>query len=83
MPIDESAAAGTLQRGNITYLPVVPGRIEFAAKVRRYISENPPAVIAVELPGALEHLYDKALDRMPRMSVIVLPVAPTLAPPAM
>jgi hypothetical protein len=64
---------GTLRRGNITYLPVVPGRIEFAVQVRRYLLNHRPAVIAVELPGSLEPQYRKALDRMPRMSVIVIP----------
>ena len=29
--------AGSLRRGNITYFPVVPGRVEFAAEVRRRI----------------------------------------------
>ena len=69
----EPSGAGTLARGSFTYLPVVPGRLEFAARVRRYILEHRPEVIAVELPGALEQQYRKALDRMPRMSVIVLP----------
>lgn len=62
-----------ITRGNITYLPVVPGRIEFAWRVRRYLVELRPAVVAVELPGSLERLYRAALDRLPRMSVIVIP----------
>jgi hypothetical protein len=73
MALDETTTAGTLTRGNITYLPVVPGRIEFAARVRRYVLDQKPQVIAVELPGSLEHQYEQALDRMPRMSVIVIP----------
>jgi hypothetical protein len=64
---------GTLQRGNITYLPVVPGRLEFALAVRRCILELRPQVVAVELPSSLEAEYRRALDRMPRMSVVVIP----------
>ena len=69
----EASDAGTLKRGNITYLPVVPGRFEFAARVRRNILENPPSVIAVELPSSLDEQYSLALDRLPKMSVIVIP----------
>lgn len=69
----ESSAAGTLSRGNITYLPVIPGRIEFALRVRRYLLEYRPSVIAVELPSSLEDQYRAALERMPEMSVIVIP----------
>jgi hypothetical protein len=69
----ESTGAGTLSRGNITYLPVVPGRIEFALRVRRYLLEHRPRVIAVELPSSLEQEYRAALERMPEMSVIVVP----------
>ncbi len=71
--IQEPSSAGTLVRGNLTYLPVVPGRLEFAARVRRYILEHRPDVVAVELPSSLEDEYAQALARMPRMSVIVLP----------
>ena len=39
----EASDAGTLKRGNLTYLPVVPGRLEFAARVRRYILRPPAA----------------------------------------
>src|SRR5450755_274660 len=69
----ETSRAGTLTRGNITYFPVVPGRLEFTAHLRRYVREHPPSVIAVELPSSLEDHYRAALDRMPRMSVIVIP----------
>lgn len=71
--MQEPAAAGTITRGNLTYLPVVPGRIEFARRVRRYILEQRPEVIAVELPSGLEREYRKAVARLPEMSVILLP----------
>jgi hypothetical protein len=68
----ESTTAGTLTRGNITYLPVVPGRIEFAAHVRHFLLEHRPGVVAIELPSSLEGVYAKAIGRMPQMSVIVV-----------
>ena len=69
----EQTNAGTLKRGQITYFPVVPGRIEFSLRVRRYLLEHRPSVVAVELPWSLENLYRSALARMPLFSVIVLP----------
>ena len=66
---------GSLRRGNFTYFPVVPGRLEFAMEVRRLILAERPRVVAVELPGALEDVYLQALARMPQMSVIVFPDA--------
>nr|MDQ2712574.1 hypothetical protein [Acidobacteriota bacterium] len=61
-----------IKRGNITHLPVVPGRLEFALHVRRYLLRNRPAVIAVELPSTLERQYEVVLERLPQMSVILL-----------
>ena len=50
-----------LKRGRFTYLPVVPGRVEFALEVRRRILADKPRIVAVELPGWLEPHYRKAL----------------------
>jgi hypothetical protein len=66
-------AAGALRRGCLTYLPVVPGRLEFAWRVRRYILEQRPQVVAVELPESLDEMYAEAAGRLPQMSVIVIP----------
>ena len=66
---------GSLRRGNFTYFPVAPGRLEFAIEVRRLILAERPRVVAVELPAALEDVYLQALARMPQMSVIVYPDA--------
>src|SRR5581483_1078647 len=66
-----SADPGSLRRGNLTYLPVAPGRMEFAIEVRRTILRERPAVVAVELPGALEDSYLQALSRLPEISLIV------------
>ena len=64
---------GSLRRGNITYFPVIPGRLEFALEVRRAILNAQPKIVAVELPGALEDVYLQALARLPEMSVILYP----------
>ena len=67
------AEALGLRRGHLSYLPVAPGRMEFAAEVRRTILAERPAVVAVELPGWLERPYRAAVERLPAMSVIVYP----------
>ena len=69
----EPNSAGTLLRGSVTYFPVVPGRIEFAARVRRLLLSQRPKVVAVELPSSLAQIYLKAITRMPKLSVIVIP----------
>jgi hypothetical protein len=63
----------SLRRGNITYSPVISGRLEFAIEVRRAILSAQPKIVAVELPGALEDVYLQALARLPEMSVILYP----------
>jgi len=61
---------GSLERGRFTYLPVVPGRMEFAIEVRRRILAERPQVVAVELPATLEDVYLDAIRRLPQISVI-------------
>ena len=63
----------SLRRGNFTYFPVIPGRLEFAVEVRRAILRERPRIVAVELPGSLEDVYLQALVRLPEMSVILYP----------
>src|SRR5260370_8371012 len=63
----------SLRRGNFTYLPVIPGRLEFSVELRRAILRERPRIVAVELPGELEDVYLQALARLPEMSVIVYP----------
>ncbi|MBI1896727.1 MAG: hypothetical protein HYS04_09380 [Acidobacteria bacterium] len=65
--------AASLVRGHITYLPVVPGRLEFAEAVRRAILAAQPQVIAVELPVSLEPAYREAIERLPRITVLLYP----------
>src|ERR1035441_7390223 len=63
-------AWSSLQRGRFSYLPVVPGRLEFSIEVRRRILAERPAVVAVELPETLENTYLEAIQRLPQISVI-------------
>jgi hypothetical protein len=63
----------SLRRGNFTYFPVIPGRLEFSVELRRAILRERPRIVAVELPGALEDAYLQALTRLPEMSIIVYP----------
>jgi len=62
---------GGLRRGRILYFPAVPGRIEFAAELRRLLLAERPDVVAVELPVTLEASFRRALERLPQLSVIV------------
>ncbi len=60
-----------LQRGLIQFLPVVPGRLEFAEEVRNARPSAHPQVVAVELPVALEKAFQRAVARLPEISVII------------
>ncbi len=70
---DDLTGDSLLTRGNITYFPVVPGRLEFSWRLRRYLLQKQPRVVAVELPSSLETPYRKAIGRLPQMSVILIP----------
>ncbi|MDQ6676021.1 MAG: hypothetical protein M3Z09_01850 [Acidobacteriota bacterium] len=65
----------SLARGRFTYFPVVPGRLEFAAEVRRAILRERPEVIALELPVTLQAAWLRAVRRLPEISVILYPDA--------
>src|SRR5258707_475837 len=69
MPISNDP--GNLKRGRLHYLPVVPGRMEFAEKVRKTILTERPRVVAVELPATLESSFLRAVERLPELSVIL------------
>ncbi len=71
MSLESEIKLGGLTRGRFHYFPVVPGRVEFAAALRRQLLAAQPRIIAVELPGFLEDAYRKALHRLPEMSVIL------------
>jgi hypothetical protein len=73
LPPDFFPDLDSLRRGRFSYLPVVPGRLEFAAEVRREILRSCPQVIALELPATLEQAFLRAVERLPEMSVILYP----------
>ncbi len=62
---------GSLRRGRFRYLPVVPGRMEFAEEVRLAVLQDRPQVVAVELPSTLESAFLRAVGRLPELSVIL------------
>lgn len=71
MSLESDIKAGTLDRGRFRYFPVVPGRVEFAAELRKLLLAEKPPIVAVELPGFLAEYYEKALQRLPEISVIL------------
>jgi len=71
--LPELSDPGSLRRGRFTYLPVVPGRLEFAIEVRQAILRERPQVVALELPVTLQQQYIRAVSRLPEMSVIFYP----------
>lgn len=62
---------GSLRRGRFAYLPVAPGRLEFALEVRARILAEKPGVVVVELPNWLERHYLRAVKRLPQITVLV------------
>jgi len=71
MSLEAEIKSGGLNRGKVRYFPVVPGKLEFALELRKLLLESKPGVVAVELPGFLTFCYQRALARLPEMSVIL------------
>jgi hypothetical protein len=63
----------SLKWGHITFFPVVPGKVEFAAEVRRRLLADAPDMLAVELPLSMRGLYAQAIRQLPELSVITRP----------
>ena len=63
----------SLRRGHLEYLPVVPGRMEFAAVVRQRFLDLKPKAVAVELPSWLDSTYIDSMTRLPEITAIVYP----------
>jgi hypothetical protein len=72
-PDDFLPDPGSLRRSRFHYLPVAPGRLEFAVEVRQAILREKPQVVAVELPVTLEQACLKAVERLPQITVLVYP----------
>ena len=62
---------GGWRRGRYRFLPVIPGRMEFAEQVRRTILTDLPKIVAVELPHTLKEETLRAVRRLPEVSVIL------------
>jgi hypothetical protein len=73
--LPELTDPGSLRRGRFTYLPVAPGRLEFAIEVRQAILREKPQVVALELPVTLRQHFPRAVARLPEISVIIYPDA--------
>jgi hypothetical protein len=71
MSLEAEFKSGGLVRGRVRYFPVVPGKLEFALELRKLLLASRPGVVAVELPGFLASCYQRALARLPQMSVIL------------
>ncbi|MCL4782387.1 MAG: hypothetical protein KJZ70_05070 [Bryobacterales bacterium] len=67
----ETNLAGPLFEGQLRFLPVAPGRMEFALEVRRRLLEWMPGVVAVELPVTLRETILAAVKRLPEISIVV------------
>ncbi|HYO83983.1 MAG TPA: hypothetical protein VES20_21445, partial [Bryobacteraceae bacterium] len=65
--------AAPLTFGHLRFLPVLPGRMEFAAAIRHALLREQPEVVAVELPISLEKPYRRAVRRLPEISVLLYP----------
>ena len=65
---DEDAAS--LRRGRLHYLPVVPGKMEFAEEVRKTLLRERPQIVAVELPATLDWAFLRGIERLPELSII-------------
>jgi len=85
MSLETDIKLGSLERGRVRYFPVVPGRVEFAAALRRLLLAEKPQLVAVELPGFLEPAYRRALQRLPEILLRAWAVRPrrALCPPGL
>lgn len=71
MSLETDFKTGGLVRGRFRYFPVAPGRLEFAIALRKTLLADKPQVVAVELPQFLAKAYQRALARLPQISVIL------------
>ncbi|MEW5721814.1 MAG: hypothetical protein AB1896_01815 [Thermodesulfobacteriota bacterium] len=60
-----------IQKGGLTFVPVLHGRLEFAEALRRVFRCVQPTAVAVELPVTLQKAVERGLDRLPLISVVL------------
>ena len=63
----------------VCVLGVAHYRVEFADLVREEIARRNPAAVAVELPSTVETAVERAIRRLPRLSVVGGPAFSTRA----
>ncbi len=74
MPPEPSADGPfVLGDGPLRIVPVCHDRMEFAVAVRQAILHFRPQAVAVELPPALSEAFQRAVRRLPHLSVLVYP----------
>jgi hypothetical protein len=61
----------TLQRENLSCLPVCHYRLEFADLVRAQFRNDPPDCLALELPSHLTEAFQRAVERLPAISILL------------
>ena len=59
------------QYENLTFFPVLHGKLEFAEVVRRALLADPPDVVAVELPSTWRVPLIQAVNRLPFLSLLL------------
>ncbi len=59
------------QYENLTFFPVLHGKLEFAEVVRRALLADPPDVVAVELPSTWRAPLIQAVNRLPFLSLLL------------
>jgi len=69
-PLDVDAIAPEVVPG-IRVLPVLHERLDLAALTRRLLDTLDPAVVAVELPTTLAEAAERAVARLPKVSVVI------------
>jgi hypothetical protein len=60
-----------ITHGNITFVPVMHGKLEFALVVRRLAAKIKFDAVAVEFPDTLRRHVLKAVERLPYLSVVM------------
>ncbi len=68
-PYTLTVAAGEL--GDIHLLPVLHERVDLAAVTRLVLARLDPAAVAVELPTTLRDAVERAVARLPQVSVVI------------
>ena len=61
----------TIRRGNLACLPVCHYRLEYAELVRAQFAKDPPDCLALELPSHLAEAYERAISRLPEVSILL------------